>query len=268
MKKAIFSAYAAYVRHCPVERGKHFLGQLLSRTLGHAIYMVDGVKLELNPAGWLDRELMCGKAHNPIVSEVIAHSLKDGGTFVDVGANIGYFSLLAARMKGVRVLAFEPSPRELARLHRNVALNRASNVTVLPYGLADVDGVFWLNLAGDSNPGMNSLVDLSEFASCVERVPCTCVRIGSVLSESVLRDVRVCKIDVEGAEVGVLQGMAAVMPLMTKAVFAVEVSPLYLARAGFSPRHIYDFFAQWGYTPRFGPSQQGHYDDVFVRTEL
>ena len=77
VKKAIFSAYAAYVRHCPVERGKHFLGQLLSRTLGHAIYMVDGVKLELNPAGWLDRELMCGKAHNPIVSEVIAHSLKD-----------------------------------------------------------------------------------------------------------------------------------------------------------------------------------------------
>ncbi len=267
VKKAIFAAHAAFVKHFPLERGKYLLGRFVKRTLGYAVYEVNGVKLELNSGSWFDRELIAGRPHNPLVQEVLLQSLARGGTFLDVGANIGYFSLLAARLKGVHVFAFEPSPRELARLYRNIILNGRSNITVLPYGLADVDGPASLNLATESDYGMNSVIDLSEFTKCAGHLERPFFRLGSILSQSVLRDVRVCKIDVEGDEMSVLRGMPAVMPLLRKAVFVVEISPGFLTRAGCTPRDIYDFFSAWGYAPRIGPTGTGHYDDVFSRAD-
>jgi FkbM family methyltransferase len=267
MKKAIFAAHTLFEKHFPLGRGKYSLGRFVKRTLGYAVYEVNGVKLELNSGSWFDRELIAGRAHNPIVLEVLVECLTRGGTFLDVGANIGYFSLLAARMEGVRVFAFEPSPRELARLYRNIALNARSNITVLPYGLAEDDGVRCLNLALESDYGMNSVIDLAGFTKCASRLDCRFVRLGSILSESVLRDVRVCKIDVEGGEMSVLRGMSAVMPLLRQAVFVVEISPEFLARAGCAPRDIYEFLGAWGYAPRIGPTRTGHYDDVFSRAD-
>jgi FkbM family methyltransferase len=267
VKKAIFAAHTAFVKGFPLERGKDLLGRLVKRTLGYAVYEVNGVKLELNSAGWFDRELISGRAHNPLVQEVVLQGLARGGTFLDVGANIGYFSLLAARLKGVQVFAFEPSPRELARLYRNIILNGRSNIAVLPYGLADVDGAASLNLALESDYGMNSVIDLSGFTKCAGRVECPFVRLGSILSQSVLRDVRVCKIDVEGHEMSVLRGMPPIMPLLSQAVFVIEISPAFLAQAGCTPRDIYDFFGAWGYAPRIGPTGTGHYDDVFARAD-
>jgi len=267
VKKAIFAAHTLFEQHFPLGRGKYSLGRFVRRALGFAVYEVNGVKLELNSGSWFDRELIAGRAHNPIVLEVLVERLARGGTFLDVGANIGYFSLLAAQMEGVRVFAFEPSPRELARLYRNIVLNGRSEITVLPYGLAEDDGVRSLNLALESDYGMNSVIDLSEFTRSVSHLDCRFVRLGNILSESVLRDVRVCKIDVEGAEMSVLRGMTAVMPMLRQALFVVEISPDFLARAGCTPRDIYEFFDAWGYAPRIGPTRTGHYDDVFLRAD-
>ena len=63
--------------------------------------------------------------------------------FVDVGANVGYYTLIAARRVGPqgRVIAFEPVPRNVAFLHRHLALNRVTNVTILPVACAERQGV-------------------------------------------------------------------------------------------------------------------------------
>lgn len=229
MRKAIFAVHSVFAECFPVDRSKHFVGRLLKRTLASAVYEVNGVKLELHSAGWFDRQLIAGRSHDPLVQETLLACLARGGTFLDVGASIGYFSLLAAGLKRVHVFAFEPSPRELARLYRNILLNGRTNITVVPYRLADVDGPACLHLAMESDYGMNSMIDLSAFTKQVKPVDCPFVRLGNILSDAVLRDVRICKIDVEGAEGSVLKGMSAVMPCLRQALFVVEISPGFLA---------------------------------------
>ena len=59
--------------------------------------------------------------------KMISHYLADGGVFVDIGANIGYYSLNAALLGAQKAIAIEPNPAILARLNDNIALNNLSN---------------------------------------------------------------------------------------------------------------------------------------------
>ncbi len=71
---------------------------------------------------------------------------------IDVGANVGYYALMAATRVGPsgRVIAYEPGPAPAARLRENVALNGLSNVTVVEAAVADRPGTLHLNLVEDS----------------------------------------------------------------------------------------------------------------------
>jgi FkbM family methyltransferase len=83
---------------------------------------------------------------------LLSKLLEPGGTFIDVGANIGLYSLAAARIVGPdgRVLAFEPSPRERGLLERNVARNSLTQVVVDSRGLGNAENAqAVLHLADD-----------------------------------------------------------------------------------------------------------------------
>lgn len=267
LKRILFNSYTKYFEKVRIKKGKYRMAQMLNAVFGYAIYKIDGVKLELNPISLIDRKLISKRGHDPLVQEMLTVGLSQGGIFIDIGANIGYFSLIAAKMPNVKVLAFEPSPRELFRLYRNICLNKLTNITVFPYGLAESNQTLPLYLSGDFNPGKNSVLDVEPLANSPP-INCRFFALDDCLPPSFLKEIRVVKIDVEGFEVSVCKGMANSMELMNEAIFIVEISPNFLLKDGCQVNDIYDFFAVHGYQPKLGMTKKGQYDEVFSKTSI
>ena len=98
-----------------------------------------GLWLELNPR--TGQQYLHGDVE-PAIQEVLAEKLKPGMVFYDLGANIGFFSLLAARLVGAtgKVFSFEPDPEIAGRLRRNIARNGFTNATVVQAGIWSASG--------------------------------------------------------------------------------------------------------------------------------
>jgi FkbM family methyltransferase len=197
----------------------------------------------------LGRKLILRETHEPELTQRIQENLRRGDLFVDVGANIGYYTLLASRLVGEEglVLAFEPSPSNLARLADNLVLNRCQNVLLFSEALSDREGAAKLSLPWAINSGVCSLGN----------GPSThgdeCFRNGYTLAatrrlDDVLasvapgRRVGVVKIDAEGHEPQVLRGMGELLRTCPDVRVACEVAPAsypvatlvgYLDRLGF-----------------------------------
>jgi FkbM family methyltransferase len=151
------------------------------------------------------------------VETAIIGELADGKVFYDVGANIGWYSLLAARVVGPggRVLAFEPSLSNASLAQHNASVNRFANVTVVCAALTDEDG--WLTFLDKGN--LQGRLDKDDFEAQAEfrakrdqrvlgRSPVPVARLDSWLEQTGQPVPDVVKIEVEGAELGVLRGMA------------------------------------------------------------
>jgi FkbM family methyltransferase len=126
-------------------------------------------------------------------------------TFIDVGANIGSYTLLASELPGTKVISIEPHPETFSQLVGNVRLNGRSNVTCLNLAISARDGeVFLTN--GDE-PSLNRVVSTSNGVGNVPatiRVPCR--RLDGLCRELALHPDLV-KIDVEGHQSAVLDGL-------------------------------------------------------------
>lgn len=83
----------------------------------------------------------------------------NGGIFLDVGANLGYYACLFGKISGSggRVMAFEPEPDNIDLLRRNLKINNLSNVSIFPVALGDQDGEAILNVYKASNRGRHSI---------------------------------------------------------------------------------------------------------------
>ena len=155
------------------------------------------------------REVFFTGAYGPQETALLRATLRPGATFVDVGANWGYFTLLAAHLVGDagRVVAVEPDPRLHALLAANVAANGLRRVDAVAAAASDHDGT--AELAGhdpdSGNWGVSSIVA----AAPGRRFPVAARRIDGVLDELEVDRVELLKMDIEGAEEMALAGMAA-----------------------------------------------------------
>ena len=144
--------------------------------------------------------------------------ISDGDTVVDVGANIGIFTLKAARrVPRGRVVAVEPAPLNLELLRQNVARNRLANTTILDCALSDREGEGRLFERGDY--ALYSL-HLGSGRSTPVRVS----TLDRLFAEQGIRACRLLKIDVEGEELAVLRG--AVQALQATGQVIVEVTKI------------------------------------------
>lgn len=145
-----------------------------------------------------------------------------GQTVVDVGAHIGIFSLMAARKVGAggKVISFEPSPRTLDLLRRNLSENSLPWIKLHAVALADVPGKAEFFVADDAvnNPAADSLVPSKDRKKVV--VPLR--RLDDILSEDGVADVDHLKIDVEGAEMRVLDGAPRTLARTRRIVMEVH----------------------------------------------
>jgi FkbM family methyltransferase len=165
---------------------------------------------------------------------LVRHLVRPGDVFIDVGANIGVYTLIACMSTDVRVWAFEPSSETMERLRENVQLNALDNRVILEQkavGAAvgpgrltrGLDSVNHLMTSGDIGP--TEEVEVTTIDSVVPRPPSSALTI--------------MKIDVEGAELGVLEGAADLLS---------DASPVIIAERN-DPAAVTGYLAQTGYRP-------------------
>ena len=158
-----------------------------------------GCKLRLKPLdNTIDSKIVfSSKRREETELEMISRYLDDGGVFVDIGANIGYYALNAALLGAERVIAIEPNPTILARLNDNIALNDlSSKITVYDVAVGAEKGVGKLTIA-DSDFGSSSVVDHSVGSNHIS-VPI--LPLFEILKKEAVATASVIKIDIEGME--------------------------------------------------------------------
>jgi FkbM family methyltransferase len=138
------------------------------------------------------------------VQEELVRVLRPGAVVYDVGANVGFMTLIAARLVGPdgHVYAFEPIPDNARAIERNAALNGLGNVTVLELALSDRAGEAVLRV-----PTANQGAHLATVGESVGEEDDLNVRTAALDEVDGLRPPDLVKLDVEGAEVLVLEGM-------------------------------------------------------------
>ncbi|PLW67303.1 FkbM family methyltransferase [Pseudohalioglobus lutimaris] len=179
----------------------------------------------------------------PYESALLLRMLGPGQVFVDVGANIGYFSLLAAHCVGSAgaVYAFEPDPANHELLVRSVGVNDYAHIVHAEQaGLSEQTGAASLYLSEDN------LGDHQIFATHQEReaVPIRLLNGSRFLGPRIQR-LDVVKIDTQGSEYGVVKGL---MPLFTRLPqpprVIIELTPLSLRQCGSSGRALIELLSE------------------------
>ncbi len=172
---------------------------LCNRVLGRYAMYVDGQDHEISP------HLILSGFWEMWITQAIARCLKPGMVAVDVGANLGYYTLLMADLVGAtgRVFAFEPNPRMASLLRRSVSINGYLPwVEIDPRPTAEASGLRVKFRIPPGNPGGASVVAAG--ASSSDVIELETVALDDILPEKV----DVMKIDVEGAELRSWRGMA------------------------------------------------------------
>jgi FkbM family methyltransferase len=152
-------------------------------------------------------DYILGSSEVPVQQCLLEH-LVPGDVFYDVGANVGFFSLLAARRVGGTgaVYSFEPVSENAAAVRRNVSLNKLAGVGVFEVAVADKSGMGRLCLT-NWDGGCSLAADGMTIPEAVEQRAVQTVALDDFIEFEQLRPPTVVKIDVEGAELGVLTGM-------------------------------------------------------------
>jgi FkbM family methyltransferase len=190
------------------------------------------VALGLHRLGWMGR--------NEAI--LLRRLVRPGMHVVDVGANIGLYSLLLARLVGQNgsVLAFEPEPNLFAILHENCVLNNATNVTPFQCAVGRVNRLESFHRSA-FNSGDNRLGHASVGHDAVE---VKVVRFDDVRPDS---EPDFVKIDVQGHELAALCGMERALSANPKVQVFFEFSPAALRRAETPPDLLLEFFRERGF---------------------
>jgi FkbM family methyltransferase len=196
------------------------------------VHRIDGLEMAVDVTDGTARLLhFYGQSYEPGLTRALRQRLAPGDVFLDIGANIGFFSVLAGLTVGPtgRVVAFEPHPEARAVLRMAIDANRLGDVVeIVPAAVADRDGIVALFLSVDSilsttDPSRSPARGEFTFPESIE-VPRIAID-GWLAEHSDLRPrIRAIKIDVEGTEADVLRGMQETLRTCPRAAILCETS--------------------------------------------
>lgn len=202
----------------------------------------DAGTVRAGPARGLRLEIGPGKlgyllgTNEQAVQNRIAAELSTGDVFYDIGANVGFFTLLAARLvgEGGVVVAFEPVPESAAAIRRNVAANGFTNVLVREQAAFSRTGTATLEVPDDQ---VGALLT-SDAHEGTRSITVEVVAVDELVETATIPPPDLVKLDVEGAEVDVLSGMRGVL---------TSAEPLVLCELHGTETAVRGFFGEIGF---------------------
>lgn len=243
----------AWVRYAPFHKSKQ---QLWARWVNPHLQWhphqfeartVFGSRLAGNTEELLQQYVYYFGVWEPNLTAWIRDRLQPGDTFIDVGANIGYYSLLASTRVGEKgsVVAVEPSPPAFRALEENLARNRAGNVRAVNVAAFDCWKMLTIFDGPRNHTGLASVFPAPDLRAAyqVRGVP-----LSEILRPGEAERARLIKIDVEGAEGQVVDGMVPLLDVGPEDLeVIVEIGPRRLRKQGRRAEEILGLFSARGF---------------------
>jgi FkbM family methyltransferase len=241
-----------YLSRFPLRDGKAWLYERLHAVLKpgdrFAVVRLDkGFRMKLDLA---DPEQLkvyfYGHYHERYEADLVQRLLWGDDIFWDVGANVGYFTLVAATAlaKRGRIVAFEPGKNAYERLTENIAVNAYENIRTFPVAVTDGEGEAVLHLAGDIADSSASLYPAGDIQTGQE--VCRTVSLDHVLAAEGLSPPDLIKLDAEGAELAVLRGARGLLAT-SPPLWLMEMEEKNLQAAGASKAEVARLLTGCGY---------------------
>lgn len=241
MEGAWAALLAAYARNCPEHPGKLRIVNRLSSLLGNTrVRHPGGGRLRFVPGDYLAWALLTKGGFEPRSVSLAIRLMHDHGVLLDVGANLGLYSIAVAAATGCRVVAVEPEPVNFARLRANLSLN--PGLDIVPVNCAATPTATEVLLENDpARPAWTRVNPLADAGSL--RVPGRPLE--QILQETGTTAVELLKIDVEGYEPEALAGLDWTGPHRPRHVL-MECSPHDEAKLRFMAERGYEAFTVEG----------------------
>lgn len=224
----------------PVLHGVGYVARRYAFTPLSNTATIHGYRMKLGRWSYVNTPLFVNETYEPGTYRIFNEILRPRMTVVDLGANIGFYTLLAAKLVGPegRIYAFEASPDNFEVLEENIRLNGYDNVIAVNKAVLNREGVVKLwTCAEDSashtlfrNPGSSDIaveVEAITLDSYFEEIGWPCIDL--------------IKMDIEGAEPFALEGMNELISKMNSLKLIIELYPYTLKAAGLEPK---DFLVQ------------------------
>ncbi|MFC2060355.1 FkbM family methyltransferase [Chloroflexota bacterium] len=165
-------------------------------------------------------------------------SVKEGDVVLDLGANLGYYSLLAARLVGGkgRVYSFEPEPRNFRLLLKNIELNGYDNITPLQKAVSDKTEMLKLFISSEDS-GAHTIRESVDSRDYKESIDMEVVKLDEFFAGNT-KPINVIKMDVEGSEPKAFQGMEKIIEENSDLKIFVEFYPDLIEQGGCPPEEF------------------------------
>ncbi|WDM87924.1 FkbM family methyltransferase [Pseudomonas asiatica] len=212
------------------------------RSAAHDISMlVDAVDLHATPYA-----LLGFGNYETDETSFLKSVFRAGDVFLDIGANLGWYSLVLGRnCPGAQIYAFEPITSTVEVLKKNIALNRLDNVEAVGMGMFNEEGEFNFLFAPDVSGATSlKLVGQSRGDEAVRNVVCKVTTLDAFCNKHGITPA-LLKIDVEGAELMVVQGGACV--LRGTPIILMELLRKWSREFGYHPNDVLGLLGDYGY---------------------
>ena len=185
--------------------------------------------------------------YEPGVSRIITESLKPGDTFIDIGAHVGYFTLLASSGVGPtgKICSFEPMPEVFLDLERNIRLNNLGNVQAVRKAVFDSDRELEIFMPVAGNSGTATFFKRPNASG--SSIKCQATTLDSFINKEGIEQVRLIKMDIEGAEPFALRGMSSLLSSPCPPDIICEAVPYLLEFSSHKQQDLVAFLENFGY---------------------
>lgn len=200
------------------------------------------------PKGGAGASIYYQGSSEPEVARTIQKLLEPGMVFIDVGAHIGEYSLLASPLVGSlgSVHAFEPNPHVCKFLEMNIRTNKLKNVKLYQLAVSEKKGSTTFQVYDEPSIGSISKLNDPHTNKTKESIVVSTVRLDNILHDN---KVDLIKVDVEGAELFVMRGAEALLRLPDEVapVIVFEVEPANYACFDYTPEDLFVLLRSFGY---------------------
>ena len=208
----------------------------------------------MEPDGFLLQHFQRGISYESELAWVMFRTLQQGDIALDVGANIGFFTMLMSRLVGDtgRIVACEPGPNNLPSLREHIKINSANNVTIVnrPIWCRDEPVTFYLNA---DNRSSNALFDPGlwyeneKSRKFPQPTTMNALMVDTVMADFDARKLKLIKIDTEGADQQVLEGAQQLLAMYHPPYVLVELNPEGMKQGGRTTEGFREFMRGFGY---------------------
>ena len=213
----------------------------------------------LNPTEHIQQQLFWYGCYEKDLGELLKKMLRPNDVFIDIGGNIGYFSLLSASISpSVKVISFEPVKDLFKKMKENFSINDRKNIVAINAAVGEMNEQCELFLSAPDNLGMPSFHQPENYSGRKEKVEV--IAIDDWLKTSGLTKIDLIKLDIEGSELAALKGMRAVLEEQ-RPVLIVEVNPETLSLFGLKPEDICNYLNQFNFD-KFLISENGRLEHL------